>query len=44
MRWDIAIGVAVGIIVGELVVRALILLTGLGDGGGTRRWGEAVAA
>ena len=30
MRWDIPIGVAVGIIVGEFVVHVLSLLTGLG--------------
>lgn len=28
MRWDIAIGVAVGIIVGEFVVRVLVVLFG----------------
>ena len=44
MHWDIAIGGAVGIYCREFVVRVLILLTGLGDSGGTRRWGEAVAA
>ena len=34
MRWDIAIGVAVGIIVGEFVVRVLTLLLGLDAFGG----------
>ncbi len=34
MRWDIAIGVAVGIIVGEFVVRVLTLLLGLVAFGG----------